>query len=101
MSGIQLSSELISDIKVALAKHDPETESDMLFMQYLSAMTGYVLAHQPHPGLDKRDLLSKLHLFSEEVLDQMENDLQKQDSSQQPQQEAAPQKDAFGIWKPE
>ena len=106
MSGIQLSSELISDIKGALVKHDPETESDMLFMQYLSAMTGYVLAHQPHPGLDKRDLLSKLHLFSEEVLDQMENDLQKQDLqnqdlSQQPQQEAAPQKDAFGIWKPE
>ena len=110
MSGIQLSSELISDIKGALAKHDPETESDMLFMQYLAAMTGYVLAHQRHPGLDKPDLLNNLHTFSEEVLDKMENDLQnqdlqkqdlqnqdlqKQDLSQQPQQE-----DAFGIWKP-
>lgn len=106
MSGIQLSSDLISEIRVALVKHDPEAENDMFFMQYLAAMTGYVLAHQTNSGLDKRGLLNDLHVFSGEVLDQMEIDLQKQDSqkqdlNQQPQQGAARQEEAFGIWKPE
>jgi hypothetical protein len=100
MSGIQLSSDLVSDIKAVFLKHDPETENDMLFMQYLAAVTGYVLAHQTHPELDRRELLNDLHVFSGQVLDQMKidlqgQDLQNQDLGQQPRQE-----DAFGIWKP-
>jgi len=91
MSGIQLSSDLVSDVRDVLIKHDPETENDMFYMQYLTAITGYVLAHQTNPGMDKRGLLNDLHVFSGQVLDQMESDLR-----QQPQQE-----DAFGIWKPE
>jgi hypothetical protein len=96
MSGIQLSTEMVSDIRDVLIKHDPSTENDMFFMQYLAAIKGYVLAHQTQPGLDKRELLSDLHEFSGQVLDQMEQDLQEQDSRQQPAQE-----EAFGIWKPE
>jgi len=96
MSGIQLSSDLVSDIKTVIVQHDPQAENDMFFMQYLTAVTGYVLAHQANPGLDKRELLNDLHVFSGQVLDQMEMDIQQQDTRQQPQQE-----DAFGIWKPE
>jgi len=96
MSGIQLSSDLVSDIKTVIVKHDAQAENDMFFMQYLTAVTGYVLAHQSSPGLDKRELLNDLHVFSGQVLDQMEMDIQQQDTRQQPQQE-----DAFGIWKPE
>lgn len=96
MSGIQLSTDLVSDIKAVFVRHDPESENDMLFMQYLSAVTGYVLAHQTHPGLDKRGLLNDLNVFSGQVLSQMEEDLQQQSSNSQPHQE-----EAFGIWKPE
>ena len=85
--GIQLSSEMISDIKAAITKHDPAADNDMYFMQYLTAVAGYVLAHQDQPGLDKKALLSDLGHFMGQVVEQVERDLQ-------------PPEDAFGIWKP-
>lgn len=92
MSGIQLSNELVTDLKSVVEKHDADAENDMLFMQYLSAVTGFVLAHQSAPGLDKDDFISDLAGFTGQVVNQISQDLQAQ---QQP-----PQEDAFGIWKP-
>lgn len=85
--GIQLSSEMISDIKAAISKHDPAAENDMYFMQYLTAVSGYVLAHQDQPGLDKKALLNDLTHFMGQVVEQVERDMR-------------PAEDAFGIWKP-
>lgn len=85
--GIQLSSELISDIKNIVTKHDPAADNDLYFMQYLSAITGYVLAQQDQPGLDKQGLLGDLNHFTGQVLHQVEQDMK-------------PAEDAFGIWKP-
>lgn len=91
MSGIQLSSELVSELKSVVVKHDPETDNDLLFMQYLSAVTGYVLAHQTQPGFDKQGFLGDISSFTGQVLSQMEQDMQP----------AQQQEEAFGIWKPE
>jgi len=91
MSGIQLSSELASQLKAVVVEHDPDAENDMLFMQYLSAVTGFVLAHQSQPGLDKHELIADLSHFIGQVMQQVEGD----------SQQRAPQEDAFGIWKPE
>ncbi len=85
--GIQLSSDLISDVKNVIMKHDPAAENELYFMQYLSAVTGYVLAHQEQPGIDKKSLLGDLTSFMEQVLDQVEKDMK-------------PPEDAFGVWKP-
>ena len=85
--GIQLSSEMIADIKNVILKHDPQAENDLYFMQYLSAITGFVLAHQDQPGLDKKSMLEDLNHFTGQVLEQVE-------------QGAKPPEDAFGIWKP-
>jgi len=85
--GIQLSSEMISDIKEVVQKHDPAAGNDLFFMQYLTAITGYVLAHQDQPGIDKKGLLGDLSHFMGQVLDQVEQDMK-------------PAEDAFGIWKP-
>jgi hypothetical protein len=85
--GIQLSSEMISDIKTVVAKHDPAADNDLYFMQYLSAITGYVLAQQDQPGMDKKGLLNDLSHFMAQVLDQVEQDMK-------------PAEDVFGIWKP-
>ncbi len=90
MSGIQLSPELVDNLKSVLVKHDPETENDLLFIQYLSAVGGFVLAHQGQPGLDKKAFLDDVRTFTGQVLAQVEEDMQA------PQQE-----EAFGIWKPE
>lgn len=91
MSGIQLSNELISSLKSVMVEHDSTTENDLIFMQYLSAVNGYVLAHQTQPGMDKQEFLGDLHEFTGQVLAQVEAD-----NKPQPQQE-----EAFGIWKPE
>ncbi len=85
--GIQLSSEMISDIKAVVMKNDPAADNDLYFMQYLSAVTGYVLAQQDQPGLDKKSLLGDLTHFMSQVLDQVEQDMK-------------PAEDAFGVWKP-
>jgi len=85
--GIQLSSEMISDIKSVITKHDPAASDDLYFMQYLSAVTGYVLAHQDQPGVDKKGLLGDLSHFMGQVVDQVEADMK-------------PPEDAFGVWKP-
>ncbi len=86
--GIQLSSDLISDIKNIISKHDPAADNDLYFMQYLSAVTGYVLAHQDQPDVDKKALLGDLTHFMGQVLDQVEQDNK-------------PAEDAFSIWKPD
>ena len=90
-AGIQLSGELIADVKEVLVKHDASAENDLMTMQYLSAIIGYVLAHQTNPGLDKRGFLGDLGAFMGQVLDQVEDDMQ-------PRQ---PAREAFGIWKPD
>ena len=88
--GIQLSGELISAVKQVLVEHDASAENDLMTMQYLSAIIGYVLAHQTNPGLDKRGFLNDMTTFMGQVLDQVEADMK----PQQPSQEA------FGILKP-
>ncbi len=88
--GIQLSGELINAVKDALVEHDAAAKDDLMTMQYLSAIIGYVLAHQTNPALNKRGFLNDLSTFMGQVLDQVEADM----NPQQPSQEA------FGIWKP-
>ena len=85
--GIQLSSEMISELKSVIVNSDPAADNDLYFMQYLTAITGYVLAHQDQPGLDKKALLGDLNHFMGQVVDQVEADMK-------------PAEDAYGIWKP-
>ena len=91
MSGIQLSTELISQLQAVMVEHDAEASNDMIFMQYLTAVTGFVMAHQTQPGLDKPELIADLSGFMAQVVKQVEGD----------NKPKAPQEDAFGIWKPE
>jgi hypothetical protein len=88
--GIQLSGELINAVKDALVEHDAAAKDDLMTMQYLAAIIGYVLAHQTNPALNKRGFLNDLSTFMGQVLDQVEADMK----PQQPSQEA------FGIWRP-
>jgi hypothetical protein len=90
MSGIQLSAEMVSELKAVLIKHDPAASDDIMYMQYLTAVTGFVLAHQQNPSEEKQGLLEDLCTFMGQVVAQVERDM-------------APKKpapDAFGIWKP-
>jgi len=90
MSGIQLSNELVTEIKSVMEKHDPSTSDDLMFLQYLAAVSGFVLAHQTQPGLDKKDFMGELSAFTAQVVDQVSDDMAPK----------PPAEDAFGIWKP-
>lgn len=91
MSGIQLSSELVTKLQQVIVEHDAEANNDMLLMQYLAAVTGFIMAHQTQPGLDKQEFINDLAGFMSQVVRQVEADNKPQ----------APLEDAFGIWKPE
>lgn len=88
--GIQLSAQLVADLKDVLVKHDPAAESDLYVMQYLTAVTGFLLAHQDEQMVDKKSLLDDLCTFLGQVTEQVERDMAPQ----------APAQDAFGVWKP-
>jgi len=85
--GIQLSSDMIADLKNVVMKSDPAADNDLYFMQYLTAVTGYVLAQQDQPGIDKKAMIGDFSHFMGQVLDQVEADMK-------------PPEDAFGVWKP-
>ena len=90
MSGIQLSNELVADVRAVMEKHDPSTSDDLMFLQYLAAVSGFLLAHQEQPGLDKVDFMKELAAFTAQVVEQVSEDMAPK----------KPAEDAFGVWKP-
>ena len=89
--GIQLSSDMIKDLREQVIKYDAAASDDMVFMQYMSAVSAFVLAHQNNPAMDKLAVLSDISTFMGQVLKQIETDMT-------PPEPAA---DAFGIWTPD
>lgn len=86
----QLSEQLLKDVKAAMQSHDSRTSDDMVAAQYLSALTGFILAHQQMAPPQKREVLKDLNGFASHVLNTVE------EQSMPP----PPSQDAFGIWRP-
>ncbi len=89
--GIQLSPELMTDLRAALKKQDPRTSDDVMSMQYLVAAAGMLLSSIDNPQMNKTDALEDLSGFMKHVFDYMEG---------QKPPVAPPAQDAFGVWKP-
>ena len=89
----QLSEQLLMDVKEALQSHDSRTKDDMVAAQYLSALTGFILAHQQMAPPKKREILGDLNGFAEHVLNQVEQQVM-------PPPPPPPTQEAFGVWKP-
>ncbi len=88
--GIQLSPQLVSDLRDAMVRQDPRTQDDVLAMQYLVATAGLLLSEYDNPQMDKNNALDDLAGFMKHVFDYME-----QQKAQRP-----PPQEAFGVWKP-
>lgn len=88
--GIQLSPQLVSDLRDAMLRQDPRTQDDVLAMQYLVATAGLLLSEYENPQMDKNNALDDLAGFMKHVFDYME-----QQKAQRP-----PPQEAFGVWKP-
>lgn len=90
MSSIQLSEELLIDIQKTLVQHDESAQDMGVAVQYLSAITGLLLANfKAYNPAQKKQLLQQLYGFAEHVME-----------DNQAKSEQAPQDAAFGIWKP-
>ena len=89
--GIQLSPELMADLRSALKKQDPRTDDDIMAMQYLVAAVGMTLSDINDPQLDKKNAIEDLSGFMNHVFDYMES---------QKAPPAPPAQDAFGVWSP-
>ncbi|MDH5472313.1 MAG: hypothetical protein OEY61_05600 [Gammaproteobacteria bacterium] len=90
--GIQLSPQLMGDLRAALEKQDPRTSDDILAMQYLAAAAGMMLSDFNNPQINKQAALDDICGFMKHVFDYMENE--KKRNMPPPAQEA------FGVWKP-
>lgn len=89
--GIQLSPELMNDLRDALKKQDARTTDDVMAMQYMVAAAGMMLSSIDNAQMNKQDVLNELSGFMTHVFEYME--------SQKPQF-TPPAQDAFGVWKP-
>ena len=89
--GIQLSPQLMTDLREAMVKQDPRNKDDVLAMQYLVAAAGMMLSEYNNPQMNKQNALQDLSGFMKHVFDYME--------AQKPQM-APPPQEAFGVWKP-
>ncbi|MDH5764519.1 MAG: hypothetical protein OEZ38_00775 [Gammaproteobacteria bacterium] len=90
--GIQLSPQLMGDLRAALEKQDPRTTDDILAMQYLAAAAGMMLSDYVNPQMNKQEALNDICGFMKHVFDYMESEKMKQS--------APPAQDAFGVWRP-
>ena len=90
--GIQLSPQLMEDLRDALKKQDPRTSDDVMAMQYLVAAAGMTLSDINNPQMNKKDALEDLAGFMTHVFEYME--------AQKPQMAPPASGDAFGVWKP-
>lgn len=90
--GLQLSPQLMQDLRDTLKKHDARCSDDVLSMQYLVAAAGMMLSSYNNPQMNKHDALHDLSGFMHHVYDYMEQEKVKR--------AAPPPQDAMGVWKP-
>ena len=92
MADIQLSSQLFQDIQQAVQRQDPQADQ-VVVMQYLAAVMGYMVGSQRSMPAEERDaLMEELCGFAHHVYDDL--------SQSQQQQAQAPVGNAFGYWEP-
>jgi hypothetical protein len=91
MADLRLSQELIDNIQQTIVAVDPAAQDSSITLQYLAAVTGYILGgQQDMPKNQKEDYLEQLNAFTKHVLDDV----------CKPSVPAAAAANAFGVWKP-
>ena len=93
MSEIQLSPQLFQEIQQAVIKQSPDAGQDPgVMMQYLGAVTGYILGSQKMTRSDKDAFLDELVGFIGHVMDDTDRKMEAQKTAQTAS--------AFGYWEP-
>lgn len=87
---LQLSGELIQKIQDLLVETDPKAQQPIVAVQYLSAITGFLVAQMPEPVDQRKEYLEQLAQFTESVFVDVESR----------RQAAPPPQEASGVWRP-
>jgi len=88
VSELQLSNDLVQSVQSALETHDERARDPGIMIQYLAALTGFMLGQQNMDTASKHELLGQLGAFSKSVLDDVSGP-----------QTPPPAQEAFGIWR--
>ncbi|WP_018863511.1 MULTISPECIES: hypothetical protein [Thioalkalivibrio] len=88
---LQLSGDLIQKIQDVLVETDPRAQQPIVAVQYLSAITGFLVAQMPESVNERKEYLKQLSQFTESVFVDMES---RKQAAPPPQQEAS------GVWRP-
>ncbi|WP_017925760.1 MULTISPECIES: hypothetical protein [unclassified Thioalkalivibrio] len=87
---LQLSGDLIQKIQDVLVETDPKAQQPIVAVQYLSAITGFLVAQMPESVNERKEYLKQLSQFTESVFVDMESR----------KQAAPPPQEASGVWRP-
>ena len=87
---LQLSGELIQKVQDLLTEVDPKAQQPIVAVQYLSAITGFMVAQMPESVNERKDYLKQLSQFTESVFVDVESR----------KQSAPPPQEASGVWRP-
>ncbi|AKJ95898.1 MULTISPECIES: hypothetical protein [Thioalkalivibrio] len=87
---LQLSGELIQKVQDLLTEVDPKAQQPIVAVQYLSAITGFMVAQMPESVNERKEYLKQLSEFTESVFVDVESR----------KQTAPPPQDASGVWRP-
>ncbi|WP_018867151.1 MULTISPECIES: hypothetical protein [unclassified Thioalkalivibrio] len=87
---LQLSGELIQKVQEVLTEVDPKAQQPIVAVQYLSAITGFMVAQMPESVNERKEYLKQLSQFTESVFVDVESR----------KQAAPPPQEASGVWRP-
>ncbi|MFO7953813.1 MULTISPECIES: hypothetical protein [unclassified Thioalkalivibrio] len=87
---LQLSGELIQKVQDVLTEVDPKAQQPIVAVQYLSAITGFMVAQMPESVNERKEYLKQLSEFTESVFVDVESR----------KQAAPPPQEASGVWRP-
>lgn len=91
MEQLRLSDKLVNDLQAMLMAVDERAKDPFITVQYLAAITGYIVGKQDMPTAQKQEAQEELAAFTKHVMEDIDQTIQrrKQQSTE-----------AFGIWRP-
>ena len=102
--GIRLSADLMKGMIDVIAAHDERAQQDQIVsVQYLVAVAGYLIGSYPGPDSEREELLEHLSALMKHVADdRVRTGAQQQSGQGERRGREVPSDDpAMGIWRPD
>jgi len=88
---LQLSPTLLKDLLAVLQNNDPRAQEPPVAVQYLAAVTGYLVAQIDEPRAERQECLRQLAQFTLSVFE---------DVAEHAERPSVPAQPDSGVWRP-